>query len=512
MSVLCIDGLNKRFGGILALDDMSFSLEPGEVHCLLGANGCGKSTLCKCISGVVQPDSGRIAIDDTTYARLDPGQAKGLGVSVVYQELSLTPRLTVAENLLLGIEPKRFGFVDRRAADRLALAALQPFMEVMPLSGGYLRRAAASLPPDERQLVEIAKVLARNGRILIFDEPTASLHKTQVDIFFALIKRLKAQGKAIIFISHRMEEIARIGDRATIMRNGRLVKTVKVGDTRPEEIIDLVTGGQVEAAAGRSCAVNTGETVLETRDLSTHSLDRVSLALRRCEILGLGGLQGQGQADLLAALFGFAKTTGGSMLKNGLPFAPASPAAAQRRSLAYISGDRKVAGVFLIRPIFDNLAINHLVKNRVGWFRRRKLLERILPFVRKVGLKFQTLDDPVNSLSGGTQQKVVIGRWLMTDPDVLLLDDPTKGIDVQTKAEFYRILRELCAEGTAVVWNSSDDAELLANAGRILVFSEGRVVDELAGERLNEFELYKSALDSGAVRRTSSRHTSGRSA
>lgn len=498
MAILHIDGLSKRFGGIQALDDMSFSLEAGEVHCLLGANGCGKSTLCKSVSGVVTPDSGRITLDGVVYTHLTPEQAKELGVSVVYQELSLIPQLTVEENLLLGIEPKsRAGFVDRAETKRRALAALEHFPGVMPTDDAYLRRVAASLPPDERQLLEIAKVLARNGRILILDEPTASLHKNQVDVFFDLIGKLKAAGKAIIFISHRMEEITRIGNRATIMRNGRLVKTVEVASTPPAEIIELVTGGQGPSAAVRQGGASSTETIFEARDIASRNLAGIGFSLRRGEILGFGGLQGQGQADLLAVMFGFEKVVAGEMKKNGAPYAPTSPAMAQRRSLAYVSGDRKVAGVFLIRPIFDNMAINHLVKRRVGWFRRRRLLERILPFVDKVGLKYDSLADPVNSLSGGTQQKVVIGRWLMTDPDLLLLDDPTKGIDVQTKNEFYHILRQLCAEGMSVIWNSSDDAELLANADRILVFSEGKMVDELTGDRLNEYELYKAALDSG---------------
>ncbi len=499
MAILSIEGLSKRFGGVQALDGMSFSLRAGEVHCLLGANGCGKSTLCKCVSGVVAPDAGGMTLDGAAYPRLAPEQAKALGVSVVYQELSLIPQLTVEENLLLGIEPKtRAGFVDRAESRRRALAALAHFPGVMPTDSAFLRRAAASLPPDERQLLEIAKVLARDGRILILDEPTASLHKNQVDVFFELIGRLRAAGRAIIFISHRMEEIARIGDRATVMRNGRLVKTVDVASTGAAEIIELVTGGQGPSAAVRRPPPAATETVFEARGVASRNLGGVDLTLRRGEILGLGGLQGQGQADLLAAMFGFEKISAGRMLKNGAPYAPSSPAQAQNRSLAYVSGDRKVAGVFLIRPIFDNMAMNHLVKRRVRWFRRRRLLERILPFVEKVGLKYDSLSDPVNSLSGGTQQKVVIGRWLMTDPDVLLLDDPTKGIDVRTKNEFYGILRQLCAEGTAVVWNSSDDGELLANADRILVFSEGRTVDELSGGRLNEFELYKAALDHGA--------------
>lgn len=497
MPILTANHIVKRYGGVLALDDMSFTLEPGEAHCLLGANGCGKSTLCKVVSGVVQPDSGTVDINGQVRASLTPAESRELGVSVVYQELSLIPRLSVEDNLLLGVEPRTgLGFVDARERRRKALEVLETFKDVIPLRVSYLRKAVGDLPPDERQIVEIAKTLARDSHIVIFDEATASLHKRQVETLFELVGRLKAKGMGIIVISHRMEEIKQVGDRATIMRNGRFIDTVDVGTTPVPAIIELMTGVHPQTAAAALPEIKLGEMILETKDLVGNNLNGIEVTLRRGEVVGLGGLQGQGQAELLGTLFGFLPREGGTMRVGGAGYSPASPRDAMRRRLAYISGDRKVAGVFLNRPIFDNLVINHLVNAGERIIRRHRLVDRLTPFIEKVRLKYDRLSDPVRSLSGGTQQKVVIGKWLMAEPEILLLDDPTKGVDVQTTREFYDIVRRLCAEGAAILWYSSDDTELLNNTHRTLVFCDGKVVDELAGARLNEYELYKAAIDS----------------
>lgn len=497
-TVLTAKGLVKTYGGVVALNRMDFELAEGEVHCLLGANGCGKSTLCKVIAGVVRPDEGQLTVYGRTFSSLSPEEAKREGVSVVYQELSLIPQLTVEENILLGVEPrKRGGFVDAERRTELCFSYLDFFKTIIPLTDEYLRRQVFSLPPDERQIVEIAKVLARDGKIIIFDEATASFHKDQVDIFFNLIADLKRRSKAIIVISHKMDEIQVIGDRATIMRNGSLAGVVEVKKTSPAEIVNLMTGSGRNLHVEKEKTGRKGDPVLEVRDLSAEGLRNISFTLHAGEILGLGGLADQGQTELLLSLFGAVPMRSGTVSVKGRPFRASSPHDALHRSLAYISGDRKTSGVFLIRSIFDNFISSFLIKKRKKTFSRKRSVSLILPFIQKINLKYGKISDPVSSLSGGTQQKVIIGKWLMTEPEVLLLDDPTKGIDVHTTAEFYEIVKRLCNEGCSIIWNSSEDRELLENTDRILVFNGGEIVDELSGDRLTEFELYKAALTVG---------------
>lgn len=499
MVVFKASGIHKTYGEVVALKDMDFTLQEGEIHYLVGANGCGKSTMCKIVAGVVVPDSGTIEIAGSQVPSLSPNEAKRLGVAVVYQELSLIPQLSVEENIMLGIEPKAktSRLVDREGCRKTALHYLNYFKDVIPLDESYLDRLVSSLPIDEQQIVEIVKVLARNPRIIIFDEATASLHKQQVEAFFAILRELKSQGVSLIVISHKMEEITEVGDKVTIMRSGSLVGTVNVADATGDKIIHMMVGDKDLLKRKRtSDQLADAEPVLEVVNLNSSILRNVSFNLRYGEILGLGGLQGQGQSEVLLSLFGSHPCEMETIKIDGEEVSIRSTIEAMRHSLGYISGDRKKAGVFLTRPIFENLVLCHLIKDKRRLFSKNRLRRKLLPMLEKIGTKFGKLSDGANSLSGGNQQKIVIGRWLMTDPRILLLDDSTKGIDVGASKDFYGILEALCEQGVSVIWHSSEDLELLNNTDRVLVFDGGKIVDELEGDRLNEVELYKAALDS----------------
>jgi ribose transport system ATP-binding protein len=499
MPVLAASGIRKRFGGVVALDGAEFSLDAGEVHALVGSNGCGKSTLCKIIAGSVEADAGRITLDGRAVAFRDPQEAAAAGIGVFYQELSLIPQMSVAENIFLGREPTTGGgLVDRAALRAAAAESLATFRAVLGESVGP-DSTVSELSADQGQVVEILKVLSENPRIIIFDEATAALDRNQVDVLFSRIRALKAQGRSIIFISHRLDEVFDIADRVTVMRNGVTVLDCPAADTTRDQIVTAMVGAAPASRARRARHAPSNETALEVQDLHAARLAGVSLRLRRGEILGLGGLHRQGQSELLRALFGAVPRTRGTIRVEGRTLEPKSPRRVMRRSIAYISGDRARHGVMAIRPIFENLVLSLLARDRKIAVAKRRLEAEIAPIISRLKLKFSSLGAPVSELSGGNQQKVVIGRWLATRPAILLLDDPTKGIDIGTKDDLYETMDELCAQGVSILLYSSDDEELLAAADRVLVFSGGKIVAELTGEQRTQFALYRAAFGAGAA-------------
>jgi ribose transport system ATP-binding protein len=497
MPVLEASGVRKQFGGVVALAGAQFTLEAGEVHALIGSNGCGKSTLCKIIGGAVAADAGRLMLDGGPVAFAGPREAAAAGIGVFYQDLSLIPQMSVAENIFLGREPRRRnGLVDYPALRTAASAALAQFRTVL---GGEIDPDArvVDLSADQCQIVEILKVLAAHPRIVIFDEATAALDRNQVDAVFARIRALKAEGRSIIFITHRMDEVFDIADRVTIMRNGMTVLTSATHQTTRDALVAAMVGEAQVRRTSQARHAPSREVALEVENLASDKLEGVSLQLRRGEILGLGGLHGQGQSELLRALFGALPIRSGTLRVGGQPLVPKSPRTVMRRSVAYISGDRARYGVLAIRPIFENLVVALLARDRLLAVWRRRLESKILPIVESLKLKFSSLDATVSELSGGNQQKVVIARWLATRPAVLLLDDPTKGIDIQTKDDLYATMAELCDHGGSILFHSSDDEELLTVADRVLVFNGGRIVAELSGEDRNRFALYRAAYATG---------------
>jgi ribose transport system ATP-binding protein len=496
MSRLQLKSVAKSYGATKALRHADLDIGAGEVHVLMGSNGSGKSTLSKIVAGSVRPDTGEIVLDGKPVTISGPQAARALGIAIFYQELSLAAHRTVAENICLADLPSRGAFVDRRALEARA-AKYAALFEGVTGEGFSLDAVVQDLRADQRQLVEIMKTVAGEASVLIFDEATSALDRAQVERFFEILRDLKREGRSIIFISHRMDEIFAIGDRATVIRDGEIVGTRQIADTTPAEIISLMVGAQEEAAAPAEAApARAGAaSVLSVRNLSGAGFSDVSFEVRAGEILGFGGLHGQGQSAVLRALFGANPPASGHVELGGKALHPNNPRETIRQGVAYVSGDRSRDGVVTGRPILENVMPIHYLRERMVLANPSALAAKALPALQALRTKFAGLGHPISSLSGGNQQKVVIARWLIDRPAVLLLDDPTKGIDLSAKTDLFTLIRKLAAEGMGIVLYASEDAELLDNADRILVFNGGSVRRELTGAERTRFNLYQAAYE-----------------
>ncbi len=489
----------KRYGGVVALSDGNLDVHAREVVALIGANGSGKSTMSKVINGVVVLDGGQLLLDGQPIRFTSPQVAKNAGISTVFQELSLIPQMSVAENIWLTREPlNAFGVVDRKAIKTRT-------EELLALFEGTYKTALhpdspiASLPPDERQIIEILKAMSFDPWLIILDEATASLDSRQVQRLFDLVAKWKEQGKAIVFVSHRMEEIFRIADKYTVLRNGRTVGAGSIKDINEQQLIKLMI--EKESALGflrgeaKTEEKIEKEVSLEVENLTSGTLRGVSLQVHKGELVGIGGLQGQGQRHLLHSLFGDIPYSGTVRLfHKDVRFK--HPHEAMKAGVALVPGDRAKEGLLYIRSILDNMLLP-------SW--RRYGMPLKVSNARKdaeqtgssLNLKMAGLDAPVSSLSGGNAQKVVIGKWLMRNPQVLLLDDPTKGVDVGSKAEFYSLLTRLSEEGKTILFYSSDDEELIGLCDRVLVMHDGMIRTELSGNTLTKENLIAASLGAG---------------
>lgn len=488
----------KHYGGVVALADANLEIRSGEVLALIGANGSGKSTLSKIINGVVALDGGELLLDGKPIRFASPHMAKNLGISTVFQELSLVPQMTVAENIWLTREPLKRGRVDRAEINRRTSELLALF------AGTYKSDLTPDipiglLPPDEKQIVEILKAVSFNPRLLILDEATASLDSRQVQRLFELVTRWKADGKAIVFVSHRMEEIFQIADRYSVLRNGRTVGAGVMKEVSAKDLVNLmVEEARVENVVQRATTTDLAARPiqLEVINLHTDSVNGVTVQLHEGELLGLGGLKGQGQRELLLALFGDLPYMGTVKL-NGVEVHFKHPRQAMQHGLALVPGERAKEGLLFIRSILENFLVPSW--RHYGFpLRMGRARQDTTEMSRRLSLKMAGLDQAVSGLSGGNAQKVVIGKWLLRNPRILLLDDPTKGVDVGTKAEFYKLLAQLCAEGKSVLFYSSDDEELIGLCDRVLVMHDGIIRSELAGESLTKANLIAASL--GATR------------
>lgn len=485
----------KHYGGVVALSDGNLEVCTGEVVALIGANGSGKSTMSKVINGVVVLDGGQLLLDDKSIQFSSPQAAKNMGIATVFQELSLIPQMTVAENIWLTREPMTaFGTVNRKGIKEKTEQLLSLFR------GTYKTElrpddTVGSLPPDEKQLIEILKAISFNPWLVILDEATASLDSRQVQRLFELIKDWKAADKAIVFISHRMEESFRIADKYSVLRNGRTVGAGDMKDINDKELVKLMIEKESVFSFSRVVAKEEKKdrpVCLEAKNLKTDSLHGISFSVREGELVGIGGLRGQGQRDLLLSLFGDIPYSGEvNIFGNRSKFR--HPREAMKQGLALIPGDRAREGLLYIRSILENLILpswsQYGFPLRIG--NAKKDAQKA---GESLNLKMAGLAEPVSSLSGGNAQKVVLGKWLIRKPRLLLLDDPTKGVDVGTKAEFYALLTRLCDEGKTILFYSSDDEELVGLCNRVLVLYDGIVRTELFGASLTKENLIAASL------------------
>jgi len=495
--LLRMEGISKRYGGVRALEHADLSVSPGRIHAILGENGAGKSTLIKIMAGVVAPDEGRMTMDGHEVSFGSPAAANEAGIVCVFQELSLIPDLSVADNIVISDPPLRFGMIDRRAQRRIAEEALAR----AGASDIHPQALVKDLPLSRRQMVEIAKALARKPRILILDEATSALTATDVSRIFDVLKRLRSEGLALLYISHRMNEIEELADECTVFRNGSNVATYAAGSKTDNEVVEMMIGREYSHVFPPKSdrPKSDAAPVLECRKLSwTDRLNDISLSVRAGEVVGLGGLDGQGQRELLLAFFGVLRGLTGEILVNGKPASISSPAAAKQDEIgmALIPEDRKTEGLMLPMTVRENLSFTALDRvTKAGVIDRTAEQALIDDMVKLLAIKTAGLDIPVGALSGGNQQKVVIAKWLMRQPRIILLNDPTRGIDVGTKQEMYQLLRKLADAGAAIVFYSTDYDELIGCCDRVLVLYDGAIKRELVGDEITERALIASALN-----------------
>ena len=493
---LSAQNIVKRYGGVLALSDGNLDVNPGEVVALIGANGSGKSTLSKVINGVVVLDGGQLLLDGSPVHFASPNAAKKLGISTVFQELSLVPQMTVAENIWLAREPLRSnGFVDSKEIKLRTEELLSLFEGTFKASMNF-DIPVASLPPDEMQIIEILKAVSFKPQLLSLDEATASLDSRQVQRLFELVAKWKDEGKAIVFVSHRMEEIFQIADKYSVLRNGKTVGSGIMKDITDKELVNLMVGA--DSIFGYSRAEhqdrnNPARPVrLVVENLKTDVIKGINLTVREGELLGIGGLKGQGQRDLLRSLFGDIPHEGKFILNDKI-VNYTHPRHAIKDGVALVPGDRSREGLLSIRSILENLMLPSWTNYGFPLQMRRSRQDGN-QISGSLNLKMAGLEEPVSSLSGGNAQKVVIGKWLLKKPRLLLLDDPTKGVDVGTKAEFYRLLQQICSGGTSIIFYSSDDEELIGLCDRVLVMFEGGIRSELEGSSLTKSNLISASM------------------
>jgi len=491
--VLEVVDIVKEFPGVRALDAVSFALAPGDIHALVGENGAGKSTLIKVITGVYQPDGGEVRFKGAPQQFARPAAAQAAGISTIYQEVNLIALQSVARNVYLGREPRtRFGLIDFRAMNRDAAALLADYGVSVDV-----RRPLRSLGLGLQQMVALARAVSIDARVVIMDEPTSSLEPREVETLFAVINRLHKRGVAIVYVSHKMDELYRICNRVTVMRDGQVVHTGELAPLGRRELVSLMLGREMAAAADENRppfedthAADVAPVLAVDNLRSKHLLQDVSFQVRPGEVVGLGGLLGAGRSETAKAVAGALPLDAGSVSVAGDAVRRGSTSAALKAGVALLSEDRKVEGIIPNLSVRENIVLAALPRlSRFGLVSRARQDKVVETFMRQLRIKASSPDQIVSELSGGNQQKVLLARWLCTEPKVLLLDEPTRGIDIGAKAEVQSLIRELASEGLGVVLISSELEELLDGSDRILVLKEGAMVGTLAGADVTEDKL-----------------------
>jgi rhamnose transport system ATP-binding protein len=490
--LLELAGISKAFGSVRALKHVSFSVRAGEVHALLGENGAGKSTLIKVITGAHTPDTGSVTLDGVEAGALSPARARALGIACIYQQPALFPDLTVAENIRLRLQRPKGLARARHDAQAAEAAALLDRIGAQIPAGKEVREL--SMP--EQQLVEIACAIGSGARIVVMDEPTASLTQTEQHLLFAVVRDLKARGVGVIYISHRLEEIFALADRVTVLRDGETVATHPIDELTEAQMIRLMVGREVSQIYPPAESTP-AEIVLETRQLSCSvaGISGIDLQVRAGEVLGLAGLVGAGRTELARVLFGIHAADAGEILLRGKQVEIRSPGDAVQNGIAYVPEDRRQHGLILELPIAENITMaSHPRCFGQGLLRAGRELEIANRFIGQLGIKAAGPGAPGGSLSGGNQQKVSLARWLATEPKLLILDEPTQGVDVGAKSEIHRIIRNLASEGLAVLMISSDLPEILGMSDRIAVMRGGRIVEVIGGAKADAHSVMSAAL------------------
>ncbi|MCX5167566.1 sugar ABC transporter ATP-binding protein [Streptomyces antibioticus] len=494
--LLSMSGITKSFPGVRALDGVDLDVQAGEVHCLLGQNGAGKSTLIKVLAGAHLPDEGTVRWRGEPVAPRSPSAAMRLGIATIYQELDLVEHLSVAENVYLGHEPTAAGFVVRGRAARASTAALLGRLGHPEIDPGAL---VGRLSAAQRQIVSMARALSHDVRLIVMDEPSAALDPDEVDNLFRIVGDLTADGVAVVYISHRLEEIRRIGDRVTVLKDGRAVAGGLPARTTPtRDVVALMTGRTVEYVfPDRPPEPPTAPAVLQVRGLARDGeFAPLDLDLRPGEIVGLAGLVGSGRSEILETIYGARRPTAGQVLVQGKPLRPGSVRAAVRAGLGLAPEERKAQALLMLESVTRNVSVSTLGRfARAGWIDRGAERAAARAAVRELSLRPDDPDVPVRTLSGGNQQKAVLARWLLRGCRVLLLDEPTRGVDVGARAELYAVVRRLADEGLAVLLVSSEVPEVLGLADRVLVLREGRVVHTAPARQLDEHRVLDLVLE-----------------
>lgn len=486
------EGISKFFPGVKALDNVSLRVRPGTVHALMGENGAGKSTLMKCLIGMYRPDKGTIKIKGEPVQFQDTMDALRSGISMIHQELNLVPYMTVAENIWLGREPMKFGFVDHARLN-------QKTQELLNRLNIRLKadRMVGELSIASQQMVEIAKAVSWDSDIVIMDEPTSALTETEVAHLFTIIRDLREQGKAIIYISHKMDEIFNITDEVSIFRDGSWIASDQTAKYTRQSLITQMVGRELTQLFPKfNSAI--GEEVLTVRNLTCKDrFTDVSFSVRRGEILGVAGLVGAGRSEVMESLFGMESFDSGEILIDGVPVRIDSPSTAIEKGMAFLTEDRKKSGLFLVLSVMENMSIVNMPEysGKSGFVSHVKMAQDCMDQIRRLNIKTPTMDQIINNLSGGNQQKVLIARWLLAQPKILILDEPTRGIDVGAKAEIYRLISELANRGVAIIMVSSELPEILGMSDRVMVMHGGRITGILDKEEADQETILSLASE-----------------
>jgi ribose transport system ATP-binding protein len=502
--LLRMEGIYKSFPGVQALSDCQFELRSGEVHALVGENGAGKSTMMKILGGIYDKDAGHIYLDNKEVNITSPHMAQELGISIIHQELNLMPHLTVAQNIFIGREPRsKIPFaLDDKAANQQTERVLDMLnLQLVPTM------KVSDLTVAKQQMVEIAKALSFNAKILVMDEPTAALTETEIDELFRIIKQLREKGVGIVHISHRLEELKQISDRVTVMRDGKYIDTLQTKGATIDQIISLMVGRIIFETAPELPEKPNQEVVLEVRNLNRgKALRDVNFNLLKGEILGFAGLVGAGRTEVARAIFGADEYDSGEIYIKGQRVHIKSPGDAVTCGIGYLSEDRKRYGLALGMDVKENIVMSTMKKflNWIGWMDFKKMAARGQEMVKALNIKTPNLEQKVKFLSGGNQQKVVIGKWLTANTDILIFDEPTRGIDVGAKSEIYKLLNDLAHQGRSIIMISSELPEILRMSHRVVVMCEGRVTGILNANEASQESIMKFATMRGNVVRAMS--------